>query len=369
MKIYFIGQKGIPAKSGGVEKHVEALATSLVKQGQEVFVYTRPNYTDKKLTEYQGVRLISRPSLPTKHLDAVSHTLFCSLDVLFRKADIVHFQAIGPASLLWLIKLFKPKTKVVFTFHCQDYYHQKWGRLARWYLRLGEMIGCRLADEVIAVSHGLVDYIAKTYGRQASYVPNGVALTGHGDNAVILSDLGLRPQKYILAVSRLVHHKGLQHLIKAFKNIKSDHNLVIVGAAAHTDDYVAELKNLAADDARIIFAGEQSGDNLAQLFSQAGLFVQPSESEGLSVALLEAMAYGLPVLVSDIPENLEAVGGYGWSFANKDVADLTAKLQQWLDDPKAGQEIAKQAQNRVNSEYNWQNITSSTLKIYQLSQA
>ncbi len=369
MKIYFIGQKGIPAKSGGVEKHVEALTINLVKQGQEVFVYTRPNYTDKKLTAYQGVQLISRPSLPTKHLDAFSHTLLCSLDVLFRRADVIHFQAIGPASLLWLVKLFKPKTKIVFTFHCQDYYHQKWGRLARWYLRLGEMIGCRLADEVIAVSHGLVDYIAKTYGRQASYVPNGVALTGHGDNAVILSDLGLRPQKYILAVSRLVRHKGLQHLIKAFKNIKSDHNLVIVGAAAHTDDYVAELKNLAADDARIIFAGEQSGDNLAQLFSQAGLFVQPSESEGLSVALLEAMAYGLPVLVSDIPENLEAVGGYGWSFTNKDVAGLTVKLQQWLDDPKAGQEIAKQAQNRVNSEYNWQNITISTLKIYQLSQA
>ncbi len=369
MKIYFIGQKGIPAKSGGVEKHVEALATNLAKQGQEVFVYTRPNYTDKKLVEYQGVRLISRPSLPTKHLDAFSHTLLCSLDVLFRRADVVHFQAIGPASLLWLVKLLKPKTKVVFTFHCQDYYHQKWGQLARWYLRLGEMIGCRLADEVIAVSHGLVDYIAKTYGRQASYVPNGVALDGQADNSSILQSLGLRPQKYILTVARLVRHKGLHHLIKAFSQLKTDYRLVIVGGGAHTDDYVAELNHLAADDLRIIMAGEQSGDNLAQLFSQAGLFVQPSESEGLSVALLEAMAYGLPVLVSDIPENLEAVGGYGWSFANKDVADLASKLQQWLDNPEASQELAKQAQNRVGSEYNWHNITNSTLKIYQLSQA
>jgi glycosyltransferase involved in cell wall biosynthesis len=369
MKIYFIGQKGIPAKSGGVEKHVEALAISLAKQGQEIFVYTRPNYTDKKLTEYQGVRLISRPSLPTKHLDAVSHTLFCSLDVLFRKADIVHFQAIGPASLLWLIKLFKPKTKVVFTFHCQDYYHQKWGRLARWYLRLGEIIGCRLADEVIAVSRGLVDYIADKYGRQASYVPNGVTITNNGENSGILDDLQLQSGKYILAVSRLVRHKGLHYLIEAFRQLKTDYRLVIVGGGAHTDDYVAELKNLAAGDQRIILTGEQSGDNLAQLFSQAGLFVQPSESEGLSVALLEAMAYGLPVLVSDIPENLEAIGGYGQSFHNKDITDLASKLQQLLDNPETGDKLAQQAQIRVRTEYDWQNITNSTLKIYQLSQA
>lgn len=369
MKIYFIGQKGIPAKSGGVEKHVEALATSLAKQGQEVFVYTRPNYTDRKLTEYQGVKLISRPSLPTKHLDAFSHTLFCSLDVLFRKADVVHFQAIGPASLLWLVKIFKPRTKVVFTFHCQDYYHQKWGRLARWYLHFGEMVGCRLADEVIAVSRGLVDYIAKKYGRQASYVPNGVVIAGSGKSSDILQKLELQSGKYILAVSRLVRHKGLHYLIEAFRQLKTDYSLVIVGGGAHTDDYVAELKSLAAGDQRIILAGEQSGDNLAQLFSQAGLFVQPSESEGLSVALLEAMAYGLPVLISDIPENLEAVGGYGQSFHNKDSADLASKLQQLLDNPESGDKLAQQAQIRVRTEYDWQNITNSTLKIYQLSQA
>jgi glycosyltransferase involved in cell wall biosynthesis len=369
MKIYFIGQKGIPAKSGGVEKHVEALATSLAKQGQEVFVYTRPNYTNRKLTEYQGVKLISRPSLSTKHLDALSHTLLCSLDVLFRQADVVHFQAIGPASLLWLVKIFKPKTKIVFTFHCQDYYHQKWGRLARWYLHFGEMVGCRLADEVIAVSRGLVGYIATKYSRQARYIPNGVMISGNSDNSHILNKLGLLPQKYILAVSRLVRHKGLQYLIEAFRRLKTDYRLVIVGGGAHTDDYVAELKSLAAGDERIILAGEQAGDNLTQLFSQAGLFVQPSESEGLSVALLEAMAYGLPVLISDIPENLEAIGGYGQSFHSRDIDDLTVKLQQWLDNPEDGYKLAQQAQIRVRAEYDWFNITNSTLDIYRLSQA
>lgn len=369
MKIYFIGQKGIPAKSGGVEKHVEALATNLVQQGQEVFVYTRPNYTDRKLTSYQGVKLISRPSWPTKHLDAFSHTLICSLDVLFRQADVIHFQAIGPASLLWLVKLLKPRTKIVFTFHCQDYYHQKWGRLAQRYLRFGEMVGCRLADEVVAVSRGLADYVARKYSRQAKYVPNGVIVPEQIKESSVLAELSLEPKKYILAVSRLVRHKGLHHLIEAFQRLDTDYRLVIVGSSAHTDDYVNQLQTLAASDERIVLAGERTGADLATLFSQAGLFVQPSESEGLSIALLEAMAYGLPTLVSDIPENLEAIAGFGLSFRNRDASDLAAKLTAWLNQPEASYELAKQAQLRVKTEYDWHTIADSTLQIYRLSQA
>ena len=368
MKIYFIGQKGIPAKSGGVEKYVEALATNFVQNGQEVFVYTRPHYTNKKLTEYQGVKLISRSSCPTKNLDTFTHTLISAIDVLFRRTDIVHFQAIGPASLIWIVKLFKPKTKVIFTFHCQDYYHQKWGRLARFYLRLGEVVGCRLADEVIVVSHNLADYVAQKYGREAKYIPNGVMITDKSVHSNILSQLGLEPQGYILAVTRLVKHKGLHYLIEAFHKLDSDSKLVIVGDGAHTDDYVNQLIKLAQADPRIIFAGERSGNDLAQLFRGAKLFVQPSESEGLSIALLEAMAYGVPVLVSDIPGNLEAIGDYGWSFRSGDVNDLTAKLKECLDNPDQASQFIKAAQQRVETEYNWHDITNRTLQIYGLSQ-
>ena len=369
MRIYFIGQKGIPAKSGGVEKHVEALATNLAKHGQEVFVYTRPHYTDRKLTEYQGVKLISRPSCPTKHLDAFTHTLVSVLDVLFRRADIVHFQAIGPASLLWIVKIFKPKARIVFTFHCQDYYHKKWGQLARLYLRLGEMIGCRLADEVITVSRELTNYVKEKYGREAKYIPNGVNIVDQGSDSDILSQFGLEPQKYILTVTRLVKHKGPHYLIKAFQKLDTDSKLVIVGDGAHTDDYVAQLIKLSQNDSRIIFTGERLGNDLAQLFRGARLFVQPSESEGLSITLLEAMAYGVPVLVSDIPANLEAIGDYGWSFRSGDVNDLAAKLKECLDNPGRTSQFVEAAQRRVKTEYNWHDITSRTLQIYGLSQA
>lgn len=138
-----------------LKKHVENLAIRLANSGQEVFVYARNNYQDKKIKKYQGVNIINLPSIGTKNLDAISHTFFACLDLIFRRRpDIVHFHSVGPSSLIFLVKLFRPKLKIVFTFHCQDY-HQKWGRLARWYLKLGESIRCRYADQVITISEEL----------------------------------------------------------------------------------------------------------------------------------------------------------------------------------------------------------------------
>jgi glycosyltransferase involved in cell wall biosynthesis len=165
MKIIMIGQKGIPSRGGGVEKHVEDLSTRLVNAGHEVLAYTRPSYTEKHLKEYKGVRLISLPSVKTKNLDAISHTFLACLHLIFRirKVDIVHFHAIGPSSLLLLIKIFRPGIKIVSTFHCQDYFHQKWGFFAKTYLKLGEYICCKFSDKTIAVSEELKKYAEKKY--------------------------------------------------------------------------------------------------------------------------------------------------------------------------------------------------------------
>ena len=363
MKIAFIGQKGIPSKFGGVEKHVEDLSRRLAAAGHEVFVYTRPNYTEAKLTEWQGVKLISLPSVGTKHLDAISHTFRACLDVAKRNVDIIHFHSIGPASLIWLMKLLKSRIPVVATFHTQCYMHQKWGSIARWYLKFGEWICCNFADRTIAVSRTLAKYATDKYRKPIIYIPNGVEIrqiTG----AENIKTWGLEPDNYLVAVSRLVRHKGLQYLIKAFKEIKTDKKLVIVGDGAFTDKYVAELKELANSDARIIFTGNQSGSALNELFANAYLFVQPSESEGLSIALLEAMSYGRGVLVSDIPENLEAVGDTGFTFNNKNVINLREKLVELLQRPERVAENGRLNVERVRTHYNWDNIVAEIQKVY-----
>lgn len=363
MKIYFIGQKGIPAKFGGVETHVEELSTRLVKAGHEVYVYVRPNYTDIKLTEHKGINLISLPSVPTKHLDAITHTFRACLDVARRDADIVHFHSIGPSSLLWIVKLLKPGVSVIATFHTRCYFHQKWGWFARAYLKFGEMVACLLADATIAVSHSLTDYANKKYNNNAVYIPNGVSLPVI-QAPLEIKRLGLLSGSYILAVSRLIRHKGMHYLVKAYNRINTDKKLVIVGDGVFTDKYVKELKLLAQGNKNIIFTGSQSGRILGELFSNAYLFVQPSESEGLSIALLEAMAYKKVALVSDIPENIEAIYNTGFSFKDKNVDDLAEKLEYLLKNPSIVKAKEILGYDRVKIHYSWENITKNILIVY-----
>ena len=364
MKIAFIGQKGIPATTGGVEKYVENLAINLVASGHEVLAYNRRGYLPEQLREFKGVKIINLPSFRGKNFEAIFHTFFACVDVLFRHVDIVHFQSIGPASLMWIVKLFKPRTPIVFTFHCQDYYHQKWGFFARHYLYFGEKVGCLLADKIITISKELTQYVPNQYHKDSIYIPNGANIS----EKIPVQEIrrwGLENGNYIVSIGRLVRHKGVHYLIKAYKKLKTDKKLVIVGDGAYTDDYVSDLHALAEGNDNIIFTGNQTGRVLAELYSNAYLFVQPSESEGLSISLLEAMAFKTPCLVSDIRANLEALGQAGFVFSDKNVEDLYAKMQAALDNPEAVAAKAAEGYERVKKEFNWQDIAVKVSQVYQ----
>lgn len=363
MKIAFIGQKGIPAHTGGVERQVEELLIHLAARGHHVYAYARRGYVPE-ISEYKGVKIISLPFIKGKNFEAISSTFFAVLHSACRRFDIIHFQSIGPASLLWLVKLLHPRTPIVFTFHCQDYYHKKWGLFARWYLRFGEKIGCRLADQTLVTSQELTTYALARYDRGAVYMPSGV-------NSPSLFEVreirrwGLEKDNYIFIASRLVRHKGLHYVIEAFKGLQTDKKLVIAGEGAYTDDYVGELKELAGDDKRIVFVGNQSGALLSELYANAYMFIQSSEYEGLSMSLLEAMSFGLPCLASDIPANLEAMDGLGLSFKNKDVSDLSNKLQYALDNKEIVKAQGRALQERTRQEYNWEKIVNQTIAVYE----
>lgn len=364
MKIAFIGQKGIPTKTGGVERYTENLALNMVLAGHEVFVYSRFSYNTDKLTEWRGVKIINTPSLASKNLDAITSTFFACLDLIRRKYDVIHFQSIGPASLLWLAKIFSPRTKIIFTFHCQDYYHKKWGRFAKLYLKFGEFVGNKLADEVLTVSKSLAVYAREKYHNEAICIPSSAQI----ENLVPAKEIkkwGLEKDSYIVSIGRLVRHKGIHYLIEAYLKTKTDKKLVIVGDSAYTDDYVRELHQLAAGKNNIIFTGNQSGDTLKELFSNAAIFVQPSESEGLSFALIEAMSYARPCLVSDIDSNREALADTGVFFKDRDVSSLTLKLQEMLDNPELLAKIGAAELERVRNEYDATKVTAQVLSLYQ----
>jgi len=352
----------MPAQTGGVERYVESLALNLSRLGHEVFVYSRFNYSHN-LREYKDIKIIPLHSLKGKNIEAISHTVLACFDLLKRDVDIIHFQSIGPASLMWLVKILKPRTPIVFTFHCQDYHHQKWGRFARWYLKFGERVGCKFADQIITISKELNHYVLKKYKKNALYIPNGASLR----EVVPVQEIrrwGLEEGNYFASVSRLVRHKGIHRLIKAYNSLKTEKKLVIVGSSAYTDDYVQELHKLAENNSNIIFTDNQSGRVLAELYSNAFAFIQPSESEGLSIALLEAMSYQRACLVSDIEANQEAIADAGLTFKTHDENDLKNKLEYLINNPGIIDDLGHRARKRIETEYNWLDIAENISKVY-----
>lgn len=364
MKIAYIGQKGIPAKQGGIETHVQNLALKMRDLGHDVFVYSRKNYVGDKDPVFSGITRVSLPAISTKNLEAISHTFLASVDVIRNDYDVVHYHGVGPSLLSFIPRIFKPKTKVVATFHCRDQFHKKWGFVARFMLWLGEWAINTFPHKTIVVSKILQRFSADRFKTETAHIPNGCAINPTQKDDTLKS-FGLERGKYILAVTRLVRHKGVHYLIDAYEKLDTDVKLVITGDTSYTDDYVSELKEKAKDNPNIIFTGLQKGEALGQLFVNAKLFVHPSEAEGLPINVLEALRYGLPTIVSNIPENIEASGGYVYLFQNKDVSDLQTKMELVLDRIDVAQNIASLGQRFVKEKYDWNAIAEAVEKVYE----
>lgn len=368
LKIAFIGQKAVPFyRDGGVERHVEELSTRLAARGHDVLVYVRSHYLATTEDIWRGVRLKRLPSIPTKHLDAWTHTFFSSLHVLGQKVDIIHYHSIGPSTLAWIPRLFKPRSKVIATFHSIDRFHKKWGVVARAYLTFGEWTATHFPHATIAVSESIKKYCKEKFNKDVFYIPNGVSIQEvKGTNELVR--WGLMPGRYIITVARLVRHKGIHYLIEAFKkipdNIKDEIKLVIVGAPSFTSDYEYYLKNLAAGDHRIIFTGFQSGEALKQLYAHAMFYAHPSESEGLSITILEAMSFSKCVLISNIPENLEAIDHSGIPFETANIDDLRDKMTALINHPEICEEKGKRALDFIRQKFEWEKIVDQIEDFY-----
>lgn len=368
MQIAMIGQKGIPTRFGGIERHVEALAVRLGAAGHAVTVYSRSWYAPPRVEFSKGVRVVVTPTIPTKHLDAIIHTLTSTVHAIKDGVDIIHYHGVGPSLLAWIPRVFAPRIRVVATFHCIDRHHQKWNAFARFMLGLGERSACAFAHETVAVSRTLQSYCDNSFSVKTRYIPNGIAEPGDAKED-LLPGFGLEKGKYLVMVSRLVKHKGVHYLIEAFKELKAmgatgGKKLAIVGDTAFTDDYVAECKTLAGDDADIVFTGYQNGDRLHQIFAHAYAVVHPSESEGLPIAVLEAMSYGKAVLASDIPEIMEVTRVHGLAFRNGSVKDLVRKLRHLLANPDLALQKGAEAKEFVLRDYHWDDIVAETETLY-----
>lgn len=370
MRIAMIGQKGIPAQFGGIERHVDELSRELVRRGHEVTVYVRPWYTPEAMTEYEGVKLIFIRSWHTKNFDAITHTFLSLMHVVTTKPDVIHIHGVGPALLAWIPRLFAPRSKTVVTFHCVDRHQRKWSWFAQTMLHLGEWAACAFPHTTVVISHVLKEYCQNVYGYKTDYITNGVTPSVVPPGRA-LAKWDLEKEKYFLMLSRLIPHKGAHYLVKAWRSLRTFHpesiagfKLVIAGGSHFTDEYVEELYALAEKDPTIIFTDWVRGGEVAELVSSCKLFIHPSDVEGLPIGVLEAMAVGRPVLVSDIPEHREVLPDERFWFNHGDPEDLAESLRILLKSPALLSEAAIFNQERTAKEYNWKTIAAELETLY-----
>jgi glycosyltransferase involved in cell wall biosynthesis len=375
MRIAMVGQKGIPARFGGVETHVDNVATRLAARGHEVWTYCRSRFRPDRLGVetpedyrvighehwYRGVRLMYRPSINTKHLDAATHAMLCAAESgLLHKFDIVHFHGIGPAAFAPVTKLFHKK--VVTTFHALDWRQVKWGPTASRLLKWGEARGARSANVVVTVSRIMQQYVKSQYGLDAEYIPNGATLPTAAPRAGEIERWGLTGGGYVLAVGRIIRDRGLHRVIDAFRGVPGDLKLAIVGAETPRTSYSDELRQMA--DGRVVFTGEVFGQALSDLYANCAVYVLGSSVEGLPITVCEAMAHGRPLLLSEIPENREVAADAALYFNPSDSNELKSQLRVLLEDQQLQEKLSARGLARARTTFNWDRVTDQLETLY-----
>ena len=370
MKVAMIGHKVVPSRRGGIENVLTCLCPLLAEAGVDVTCYNRSSdkveneYVDMvACNKYRGVTLKKAWTIEARGVSAMISSFTAAIIATFSGFDVLHFHAEGPCAAMWIPKMFGKRC--VATVHGLDWKREKWsGSFASKYIKFGEKVMVKCADEIIVLSESAKAYFKEPYNRETVLIHNGIDKPTIKQANKITEIYGLSKGEYICTVSRLTAEKGLHYLIEAYNNIKTDKKLVIAGDTSDTDEYVASLKQMASGNPNIIFTGFISGDLLKEIYSNAYIVAVPSDIEGMSLSLLEALAYGNAVLCSDIPENTLVTEDKAIHFKKSNVVDLQNKLQNMCDDSLCVENIKRGVDEFILEKYNWNDVAVATHNLY-----
>ena len=358
VRVAFIGGRGVISKYSGIESYYEQAGRELVQMGHEVTVYCRSYFTPA-MKQHNGMRVLRLPTIRSKHLETVIHTILSTLHATFSRYDVVHYHALGPALFSFIPRLAGKKT--VVTVQGLDWQRKKWGWMASRVLRWGEAAAVALPNATMVVSKTLQQYYWSKHKRPTSFIPNGAAILPRS-GSTRLAQWGLSPENYVLFLGRFSPEKNCHLLITAFESLSTEMKLVLAGGSSYSDGYAQSLQQHQSERVRLL--PWVSGGDLEELLSNAALFVLPSDLEGLSLALLDAMAAGVCVLTSDVPENKEVVAGAGFTFRRGNQFDLARMLNLLIRNPGFRHEAGAKGLQRIQSQYLWPDIARSIEDVY-----
>ena len=360
MRIAFMLVKH-PVRGGGIESFTYQAGRRLAQRGHEVVVYSMGHYGEM-MSEIEGVQIVRVPCLPGTATERLSGSMMAALMATMgkRRFDVIHCHTPMTGAFAILPRMFG--IPAVLQLHGIDWKRVRWGALARNVILFLERIAFPVASACTAVSREQCEFYESRYRREVQYISTGAELPAVATNSDQIRLLGLGKKQYILFLARLVPEKGAHYLIRAFRRMKTDLPLVIAGVGDRV--YEESLRKLADGDGRIRFPGYVDGDLKQELLSHAQLFVQPSDLEGLSISLLEAMSYGICCLASDLPANREALGNAGVYFQKSDEESMVAALANILSDENRRDSLGDAAAKRATAEFSWEHTTRELEQLY-----
>lgn len=368
MQIAVLGSKSLPAFAGA-DRVAENIVQHLPADGgTRCHVYVVRTPAQPRAFDFTpNIRVLPIPALNGKHSKATTFFLLSALHcalVLRPALAHVHDSAFGPFA--WILRILRPGLPLLGTFHGNPYERAKWGRFAKAFLRFSESAFIRGCHALTTVARAKVADVQARSRTPIEFIPNGVDPAPTIPQTGLAAQHGLVPGAYLMfAAGRMDPTKGLHHLLDAVARLKLDLPLLVVGGfEGHNQDYSEKLLARCRAVPRLVLVPKLlTQPELFELVAGARLFVFPSEIEAMSMMLLEVISCGVPVLASDIAENVEVVGAdYPWLFRNADPAHLAEQLAQFLR-AGPGPEIAA-LRARCARDFNWTTIARRYLALY-----
>lgn len=351
LKIALLGGRGIPARYGGYETLMEEVAPRLADRGLDVTVYCRSHYTPRSLEDYRGVRLVVLPTIRTKHLDTPVHTLLSCLHAIFGRFDAVLLVNAANAAFIPLLRA--TRTPVALHVDGIEQQRAKWGWLGRKVYTISEYLATRLPSVLVTDAAVIRDHYRDRHGASSTLIRYGVDPQPLPAGET-LEKLDLESRRFILYVSRFEPENNPHQVVEAYKSVKGDLPLVMVGDAPYASRYIESFEKAA--DPRTVFPGALYGEAYRELLSHALAYVQATEVGGTHPALVEAMGYGNCLVVNDTPENREVAGEDAIYFTARDPRSLTEALQRVLDEPELADSMRNAAKERARR-FSWSHIS------------
>ncbi|GAB4247553.1 MAG: hypothetical protein OHK005_13810 [Candidatus Methylacidiphilales bacterium] len=360
--VLFIGSRGVPARYSGFEKAVQEIGARLVERGYEVTVFNRPQFYPDRPTEFRGMKLVYLPTVPSKSLETIVHTLLSLLNAWFRREDIIYLCGVGNAPLAFLGQLVG--RKVLINVDGADYQRRKWGKLARWWLQFSEQWAVFCQYQLVADNEEIVARYRRDYHFEPSFIPYGVDPVTEPVSVGACEKFGLKPQGYILFVSRLTPENDAEILLEAHRRMKRRFPLVLVGDAGYETGYLQSLRKMASPE--VTFTGGIYGPGYTEISQQALCFVLPSAIEATRLVLLDQMAFGSAVVFRDVPATRRVIGDAGIGFSGPDLPSaLAVVLDDLVTNPQRCVELGRKAQDRVRQQFGWKQVMDSYERLFE----